>query len=220
MKIKTITIFGIILILLSLFNNSCFAVWDGYIDSKDRSNIIENAFSEWMDTFKSEDIPESRRIISYKEAGLSISESNANKIVGEINFTVEPVSKENTEWNYSEPVSSKYMGIDIKWQKRNKCYIEMTNANGEYKVDYIADKPRDYDKFIESFEQYKKENPDFGKEEISQTEKVSINAEEQNNYASQEIQKINNNVTIAFSILLAISVILLVVWIKKKNARI
>ena len=70
---------------------------------------------------------------------------------------------------------------------------------------------------MESFEQYKKEHPDFGKEEITQTEKITIKPDEQKKYESQEIQKINNNVTIVFSILLVISGGLLVFGIKKYN---
>lgn len=205
MKNKAIVIMGIILIFISLFYNSCFAENFGYIDNKDRSGIISKTFSEWIETFKSEDIPESKRIISYQESGASISESNHNKIKAIVNFIVEPVSKENTEWNYSEPVEMSFKGTKYKWRKKNQCFIEMTNVNGEYKVDYILNKPKNYDKFMESFEQYKKEHPDFGKEKMAQTEKITIKPNEQNKYKSQEIQKINNNVTIVFSILLVIS---------------
>ena len=215
MKNKAIVIMGIILIFISLFYNSCFAENFGYIDNKDRSGIISKAFSEWIETFKSEDIPESKRIISYQESGASISESNPNKIKAIVNFVVEPVSKENTEWNYSEPVEMSFKRTKYKWRKKNQCFIEMTNVNGKYRVDYISNKPKNYDKFMESFEQYKKEYPDFGKEEMAQTEKITIKPDEQKKYESQEIQKINNNVTIVFSILLAISGGLLVFGIKK-----
>lgn len=218
MKNKAIAIIGVILIFISLFCNSCFAENFGYIDNKDRSGIITKAFSEWMETFKSEDTPENKRIISYQESGASISESNPNKIKAIVNFIVEPVSKENTEWNYSEPIPMTFKGMKYNWRKKNQCFIEMTNVNGEYKVDYISNIPKNYDKFMESFEQYKKEHPDFGKEEIAKTEKVTIKPEEQKKYANQEIQKINNNVTFGFSVLLLISGGLLVFWIKKRNS--
>lgn len=159
------------------------------IDYTDRSKIIEKAFSEWIESFKSENIPEEKRILDYEIHMIGTSESNPNKIRATVEFVITPISKENTTWEYLEPK-------DSVWQKRNICFIEMTNVDGEYKVDYIGETPKDYDKFLERFEEYKKTQPQT-------VENVQIQGQKtENNLANQEIEKMSHTIMIGCSICL------------------
>lgn len=172
------------------------------IDNVDRSNIYLKAFENWIETFKSNNTPEEDRIIDYKWGGYGTDESNQEKIKATVDFTVTPYNKEHTNWYYAEPKKVDYNGQEFTIQsEKNVCYIEMTNVNGEYQVDYISTTPKNYDKFLERFKEYKNNNS-----EIITT--AQIQAEEpEKQLANQKIEKMSNIIWIVCAIALTISVL-------------
>ena len=157
MKIRKILSIIIIFILILIINKRNLAVEYYEIDNTDRYDIIEKAFLEWMDGFKSDDIEEEKRIIDYNIGAMGTIESNKNKIRATVEFRVTPFSKENTKWNYKEEKQKRIInGEEITISENdNICFIEMTNVDGTYKVDYINTTPKGYDEFLQKFEQYK-----------------------------------------------------------------
>lgn len=210
-KILSIIMIGIVTLVIS---NSVLAIEYREIDYTDRYDIITKAFSEWMDTFKSENISENRRILDYQIGSVGISESNKNKIRATVEFKVTPYSKENTEWNYTEkPETRTINGREFtEYSDNNICFLEMTNVNGEYQVDYIDEIPEGYDEFLTRFEEYKANLPKTVITETIQGQKTDTNL------ATQEIEKISNGIFIGCGIVLVVTVILgMITVIKRKN---
>ena len=110
-------------------------------------------------------------------------------------MNITPATENNTTW-------SKHGDI---------CFVVFSKVNDEYVVDKISRYPDNYDKFLEKFEEYKKNNSETDKKETT-----SIQVDSQNNFASQEIQKINNGLIICFAILFIISGISLIIFVRKK----
>lgn len=200
-KILSIIMIGIVTLVIS---NSVLAVEYREIDYTDRYDIITKAFSEWIDTFKSENIPENRRILDYQIGSVGTSESNKNKIRATVEFKVTPYSKENTEWNYTEkPETRTINGREFtEYPDNNICFLEMTNVNEEYQVDYIDETPKGYDEFLTRFEEYKANLPKTVTTETIQGQKTDTNL------ATQEIEKISGGIFIGCGIVLVITVIL------------
>lgn len=197
------------------FSNIVFATES--TDSNERSKIIEDVFKEWIEGYKSEEIPENRRIIDYKLNTLGIRTISDNEYIADIEFVVTPVSIENTEWNYSEPEIIVYHGHECIWYaKTNMCYIRIKVENGDYQVEYIGETPEGYDEFAKRFEEYKKTH---SQEEI---ENIQIQGEETDNQlANQEIEKMSNGIVIGCSVVLLIVICLVGVKVIKyrKNNR-
>ncbi len=209
-------IFSIIMtfIVILAISNKVLAVEYREIDHTDRYDIITKAFSEWMDTFKSETTPENRRILDYQIGSVGTSESNKNKIRAHIEFRIVPFSKENTEWNYSEkPETIMRNGREFsEYLDRNICFLEMTNVNGEYQVDYIAETPKGYDEFLTRFEEYKANLPKTVTTETIQGQKTDTNL------ATQEIEKMSNGIFIGCGIVLVLTVVLgIKTFVKRKR---
>lgn len=202
-----------IILLLIIMSISC-NVSAGYIDYTNRDDIVIKAFSEWIETFKNQDVPENRRIIDFQYNGYSFSESNPNRIESTIDFTVIPVSKENTLWNYSEPEIIKIKDMDSVWEKKNKCFLKMSNVNGEYKVDYIGEIPQNYEKFLEKFEEYKANHPQT--EETAQIQGQNTT----DNLGNQEIEKISHAITIFCLAIIFLIVIFVVKKFSKRNKKV
>lgn len=195
---KMLSIIMIFIITLAI-SNKAMAVEYREIDYTDRSDIITKAFSEWMDTFKGEDTPENKRILDYQIGGMGISELNKNKIRATVEFKVMPFSKDKTEWNYTEvPEKRTINGQEfVISQDDNICFLEMTNVNGEYQVDYIAETPKGYDEFERRFEEYKQTHPQ------EKVESIQIQGQEiNNNLANQEIEKMSHIIVVGCSIIL------------------
>lgn len=200
-KILSIIMISIVTLVIS---NSVLAVEYREIDYTDRYDIIAKAFSEWMNTFKSENILENRRILDYQIGSVGTSESNKNKIRATVEFKVTPYSKENTEWNYTEkPETRTINGREFtEYPDNNICFLEMTNVNGEYQVDYIDETPKGYDEFLTRFEEYKANLPKTVTTETIQGQKTDTNL------ATQDIEKISSGIFIGCGIVLAITAIL------------
>lgn len=204
MRIKSVLI---MLIFIFIFAGKTFAIEYYEIDNKDRTSIIENAYSEWMESFKKDDVPEEQRILEYKNFAMSMYESNEKSIRASVEFVVTPVSEENTIWNKNvEYLRSFEENGDrvVNERKTNICFLRMTNVNGKYQLDYIGTQPEDYGEFLERYEEYKKLHPN--------QEKKSIKTEEiENATTNNELETINKKVIIVSSIILAIIFIIVVV---------
>ena len=186
MKTKRILIAILVMIITIFLSNKVLAVEYYEIDYTDRSDIIEKVFNEWVEEFKGEKVPEEKRITDYKWRSFHTLESNPNKIKAMITFNVTAAFDNTT------------------WKEENTCFIEMTNVDGEYQVDYIAEEPKGYDEFLERFEEYKKENP-------KTVQNTQIQGQETvNNLANQEIEKMSYGIIIVCSVVLAVIVFIIV----------
>lgn len=196
LKSKIFSIFCIMIISVISFSNIVFATES--TDSNERSEIVEEIFKEWIESYKSDETLENRRIIDYKLNTLGIRTISDNEYIADIEFVVTPVSIENTEWNYGEPEIGLWEGHEVIWYvKTNICYIRIKVENGDYQVEYIGETPEGYDEFEKRFEEYKKTH---SQEEV---ENIQIQGEETDNQlANQEIEKMSNGIVIGCSIIL------------------
>ena len=215
LKSKIFSIFCIMIVSVISFSNIVFATES--TDSNERSEIVEEIFKEWIESYKSDETPENRRIIDYKLNTLGIRTISDNEYIANIEFVVTPVSIENTEWNYSEPEIIVYHGHECIWYaKTNMCYIRIKVENGDYQVEYIGEAPEGYDEFEKRFEEYKKT---YSQEEV---ENIQIQGEETDNQlANQEIEKMSNGIVIGCSAVLLVVICLVGVKVIKyrKNNR-
>ena len=214
LKSKIFSIFCIMIVSVISFSNIVFATES--TDSNERSEIVEEIFKEWIESYKSDETPENRRIIDYKLNTLGIRTISDNEYIANIEFVVTPVSIENTEWNYSEPEIIVYHGHECIWYaKTNMCYIRIKVENGDYQVEYIGETPEGYDEFAKRFEEYKKTH---SQEEV---ENIQIQGEETDNQlANQEIEKMSNGIVIGCSIILFVIISFTIVKVirhKSKN---
>ena len=93
MRLRRLAYSILIFIVICILSSNVWAIED----EVDKSEIVEKAFSEWIETFKSEDVPENKRIIDYKTGTIGVREANENEIRASIEFIVTPVSEENTK---------------------------------------------------------------------------------------------------------------------------
>lgn len=216
MKMKKFLLVIMVMFLTIIISNQSLAVEYREIDHIDRYDIITKAFSEWMDSFKSEDTSEDRRILAYEIGAVGISESNKNKIRSTIEFRVTPFSKQNTKWNYTEePVTKLIKGEEFKtYYNDNICFLEMTNVNGEYQVEYIAQTPKGYDEFLARFEEYKASLPDRVTTDVITGQKVDYNS------ANQEIEKMSHGIVMAcFTVFLTMIFVVIIRFVKKPKLK-
>ena len=212
-KVFRISIFCIIIMAIISFSNTVLAVQNYTL--QERNTMAEEAFKQWIETYKSEEIPENRKITGYELQSVRVGEIEENEFLANIEFVVTPVSIENTEWNYSEPEIIVYHGHECIWYaKTNKCYIRIKVENGDYQVEYIGETPEGYDEFYERFEEYKKTHS-------QEVENIQIQGEEtDNSLANQEIEKMSNGIVIGCSIILFVIISFTIVKVirhKSKN---
>ncbi len=209
LKSKISSIFCIMIIGIISFSNIVFAAES--VDSNERSRIIEDIFEEWIEGYKSEEIPENSRIIDYQLNTLGIRTISDNEYIADIEFVVTPVSIENTEWNYGEPEIGLWGGHEFIWYvKTNICYIKIKVEDGQHQVEYIGETPEGYDEFAKRFEEYKKTH---SQEEV---ENIQIQGEKTDNQlANQEIEKMSNGIIIGCSIILLIAIIFIIIKVAK-----
>ncbi len=169
-------------------------------ENKKREQVFQSALKSYLDGFMTEETPIEDRIIGYEMNGYGISkEGESDETLNvSITFTVTPVDQNNTTW-------SSY---------RNHGFAVFSKINNEYVLDKISRYPDHYDEFLKRFEEYKK-----NKQEQKDTNKTQIQGKEQNNFESQEIQKINNQVVISFSLLFIIASIFLLIFYKQKSKK-
>ncbi len=189
---------GIILfIVLMLMSNFVFATEYWEVENKKIETACKVALDSYMETFMKEEIPEEDRIKDYTFSGYGMSNGeDKNKMYMYITMNIIPVNENNTTWS----------------KNSNICFVVFSKVNDEYVVDKISRYPDNYDKFLEKFEEYKKNNSETDKKET-----ISVQGKSEKNLASQEIQKISNGLIIGFGILFIISSISLIIFVKKRK---
>lgn len=145
---------------------------------KKQEQAYEKALSDWLETFKGEDVPEEKRITDFRIDGLGWGTSELGENYQKVNFDVSitPHSLEKTTWNA---------------QGRNLCFAEFEIVDGEYELKWISEKPKNYEKFLERFEAYKKNN-----ENTQMIETREVQAQQEMNLASEEITKMSHTIFI------------------------
>ena len=191
------------------FSNTSLATKNYIIQEKNA--IAEEVFKGWIEKYKSEEVPENRRITEYNMGGVRVREISEDEFIADIEFIVTPVSIENTEWNYGEPETKLWDGHEFVWYvKTNIFYTKIKVENGEYHVEYIGETPEGYDEFAKRFEEYKKTH---SQEEV---ENIQIQGEETDNQlANQEIEKMSNGIVIGCSVILLVVICLVGVKVIK-----
>lgn len=191
---------GIILfIVLILISNSVFATEYWEIENKKIETACKVALDSYMKTFMKDETPEEDKIKDYIFSGYGMSKGeDKNKLYMYITMKITPINENNTTW-------SKHGDI---------CFVVFSKLNDEYVVDKISRYPDNYDKFLEKFEEYKKNNSETDKKET-----ILIQGKSEKNLASQEIQKISNGLIIGFGILFVISSISLIIFVRRKSVK-
>lgn len=201
---KVFSIFCIIMISIISFSNTSLATKNYIIQEKNA--IAEEVFKGWIEKYKSEEVPENRRITEYNMGGVRVREISEDEFIADIEFIVTPVSIENTEWNYGEPETKLWDGHEFVWYvKTNIFYTKIKVENGEYHVEYIGETPEGYDEFAKRFEEYKKTHPQ------EKVENTQIQGEETDNQlANQKIENMSNGIVIGCSAILFVIVCLVI----------
>lgn len=191
---------GIILfIVLILISNFVFATEYWEIENKKIETACKVALDSYMKTFMKDETPEEDKIKDYIFSGYGMSKGeDKNKLYMYITMKITPINENNTTW-------SKHGDI---------CFVVFSKLNDEYVVDKISRYPDNYDKFLEKFEEYKKNNSETDKKET-----ILIQGKSEKNLASQEIQKISNGLIIGFGILFVISSISLIILVRRKSVK-
>ena len=186
-KVYSIVILFVILILVS---NSVFATeyWDK--ENKKRETVFKDALDSYMETFMKEETPTEDKITNYEYSGFGIAAKGEteDKLYVNISVNVTPINENNTTWNKSS----------------NCCFATFSKVNGEYILEKISRYPDNYNKFLERFEEYEKNNPET-------SESVQIQGQEiANNLANQKIEKMTNIIVIVCSIILLVTICVIV----------
>ena len=167
---------GIVLfIILIMMSSTVFAGEKADQENKKRETVFKEALDVFMQEFTKEETPEEDKILSYEYSGHGWSEreeDGKNKIFASISFNVKPVNLENTSW----------------YEYNNMCFAVFQIVDHEYVLERISRYPDNFDKFMERFEEYKK-NVDNNHEKT--VEVKSVQAKVYNNNAGLEIQKIS-----------------------------
>lgn len=185
------------IILLLIFSTQVLALEDWADKNKKIYDAVELALSEYMEPYRSEDVPENERVLNYDYRGTLFDYSKESEGIFKvsINFDVEPYSKENTIWRLED----------------NYIFVEYSIVDGEYIVKNISETPENYDKFLERFEEYKKNGY-----VTTETQAVQGDKNEVLNF-SNEIEKMSNTIFIISAIVLLIVVVAVIVKIVRKR---
>lgn len=182
------------MIILLIFSSQVFAVEDWRKENKKREEAFEKALTELLEKYKDENIPENERILDYRYLGFGTSSVEEEELLKvHIGFIVMPYSSENTKWEDSN----------------NICFAEFSKVDGEYKLEWISLVPKNYDKFLERFEEYQK-----GLEDKVEVE--TVQGEKNEDLKAGKIQKMSNIIFISSSIIFGMIILLVIVKIIKK----
>ncbi len=177
------------IILLLIFSTQAFALEEWGERNKKINDAISSTLKEYMEPYKSENVPENERIISYDYRGGSYDYSRESEGIfkASINYAVKPYVEENTIWRLEE----------------NYLFIEYSIVDGEYIAKNISATPENYDKFLKRFEEYKKN----GNESI---EIDAIQVEKTEELKSSQIQKMSNIIFIISGITLVVVIAIII----------
>lgn len=167
------------MILFLILSSQVFAMEDWNKKNLEREKAFEAALPELLEPYKEDSVEESQRIIDYTLSGFGVGEEKDGKLEASINFWVTPYSEENTIWQKGS----------------NICFATFSVIDGEYKLDSISLTPKNYDKFLERFEEYEKNNIKNVEIQETQCEKIE-------NLKVNQIEKMSNFIFIISTCLL------------------
>lgn len=192
---RKICILFIILILICTTQVFALEAWGER--NKKMDEAVNSTLKEYMEPYKAETVPENERVISYQYRGGSFDYSKEDEGILKISiqYDVEPYSKENTIWRLMD----------------NYLFVTYSIVDDNYVVKEISETPENYDKFLERFEEYKKNGNKNVEVQTVQGEKMEdINS-------SKEIEKMSNIIFIVSAITFAVIIIFSLV--KLRGAR-
>ncbi len=180
-----------LIILLLILSTQAFAVEDWNKENKKREEAYQKALSEILEPYKDENIPDDERIIDYRYLGFGLSEHEDEKSLKvHIGFAVTPYLSENTKWGDSD----------------NLCFAEFSKVDEEYNLEWVSLIPKNYDKFLEKFEEYQK-----NRNENETVEVQVVSADKTEELKANQIEKMSNIIFVSSSIIFTILVIGIVV---------
>lgn len=184
------------IILLLILSTQVFAIDEYDLGSTKRFEISQLALTELLERYKTDEVLEKERIIDYRWCGMSGGIADDQGIIKmSINFTVTPYLEENSMWKN-----------DFQYI----AFTELSVDNKEYVVEKVFLKPENYDKFLEKFEEYQKN-------ESETVEIQAVSAEKTEELKTNKIEKMSNIIFVSSSIVLGIVVLIMIVNIIKKT---
>ena len=206
---KNKILLGLILVAV-LFSNIILVY--ASIGSYEKIDLTKEKICKYMDSFKENTVPEEVRIKDYQIQTIGDFGDKEEKISSFAQVMITPYL-EDSKWkenaimqNYNEKVFS-------------MIFVEMSEDEyGNYVVDYIADTPKNYDKFLEKFEEYKKEHPEALQNETQTNEEIEKISATKNNFTSvnEEIAKTSNIIKICcISAIVIVAIVILFKFTKK-----
>lgn len=168
-----------------------------YLDWEKEHKKIEKIYHEslenWMQKYKTEEVPENERITDYQISGYNGGKIIDGKLKTTIDFSVTPVS-ENTIWN----------------PNGNMAFFTFDIVDGEYIFESASLYPEKYDEFMEAFEEHEK-NKEVGVETTGVPADTSYIANE------NKITELSNIIFIGSAIVLVIVITVIVIFKCKKR---
>ena len=153
-----------------------FLDWDK--EHKKIEKLYYESLENWMQKYKTEEVPENERITDYQISGYNGGKIIDGKLKTTIDFSVTPVS-EDTIWN----------------PNGNMAFFTFDIVDGEYVFESASLYPEKYDEFMEAFEEYEK-----NKETI--VEPTGIPAEKSYVASENKIDELSNYIFIGSAIIL------------------
>ena len=184
-----IIIFGILIVI----SNTVFATDYWKVENEKRETAIREAVDSYMQTFMTENTQEEDKIKDYMCTGYSMG-GEGDGFKSTISIRVTPINENNTTWS----------------THGNICFARFAKVNDEYVLEKISRYPDNYDKFLERFEEYKKNKLTTAENTQIQGEKLT------NSLANQEIEKTSNIIYTTCLIILLVMIFFIIKRIVKK----
>ena len=185
-----------ILIILTLSVSSYAKINYDKINKQSRE-ILTKALEQYIEAFKDESVPEEERILDYSMSGYGVRDYAYNEVSTKysVRFQVTPVNKDNTIW----------------LPKNNIIFVDLNYENDEFTIERISDKPENWDKFVERYEEYKINSEN--NKPISE-EKVAIVGKD-TEFKNNQIVKMSNYIYIIGAVIIFSGILFIIVKVKK-----
>ena len=203
-------IFIIFIITLMIFSINIYVRAESSVDNYvDEENINERnekaaklAVEQLLEPFKSENVPENERIISYRYSGFGVSDAGeeGNYSIS-AHFMVEPYSEENTIWEKGSI----------------NCFVEYRVVDHKIEILYNSLVPKKYNEFIKRFEEYEENNQENNQENVEVNVIKGDTREDLKNY---QVEKMSNIIFIVCGLVLIITITCVIVKIVKNKKKI
>ncbi len=197
---KKIFITFILILTFVTLSIESYAKLDYNKINKQVEEISKKAVEQYAEQFKDESVPEEKRISDYSFSGYGVRENVGDDVCTKytVDFNVTPVNKDNTIW-----LNTNIIFVDLKYE------------NDEFTIEKIADKPENWDKFVERFEEYK--NNKENNEPISEKE-IAISGKD-TEFKNNQIVKISNYIYLFGTVLILFGVVFIIVKVRKMLAK-